>query len=558
MLLDKRVILCGDKKIRNDFEYLFDMVYVEGYLIDTKQNKELFDKKILEIDKVTSKELCDVLIVICDKKENNYWEDKLKQLNLVKSKDYIYVEEVFKYYNPIYLERKGRKLVVWGTGKAAHDLCEKIINKKMNLDIAYFIDNKKDKKEFYGKIVKSPDQVEEWNDVYIIVATYDFHWEIYKQLHKYGLTYQKDYVHSTTVFEDLSDKLSKTFFTLPKYSFKCHRPYGTCDVIGEDVFLCCPDFLPFSAGSMKYKPFYNCWHSYMAKLLRLSIQNGTYVFCNTRYCDLHNFDLEKGNEVNNNNCSQEVFNYPKSLMLGIDQTCNLQCPSCRKKVYVANDNEKKEMYRQMEDFLDNIIPYVDSLWLAGNGEVFFSDIYRQILQDNRCRRRDSINILSNGTLFDQKGWKLLDGIYENINVTISLDGIKDDTIEKLRKGANAKKLKNNLAFLGDLREKGKIQKLIVNCVLQADNISEAWELLNYCQTNYVDRVQFLRLNDHNTYIDGEDFNEKSIFTNNNDVKEKYKKYFTKELLYHPIVDWFNLSKVFKLEEKERIGKYDLI
>ena len=137
-----------------------------------------------------------------------------------------------------------------------------------------------------------------------------------------------------------------------------------------------------------------------------------------------------------------------------------------------------------------------------------------------------------------------------------MDGIQDETIEKLRRGANALKLKRNLEFLGDLRKKGKIEKLFLSCVLQAANIAEAYDLLEYCKGIGVDKVQFLKLKNNGIYTDDDEFDKMSIFDKNENVKEEYKHFMTKELLMHPLADWFNNAKIFGLEKKPRLDEYD--
>lgn len=178
-----------------------------------------------------------------------------------------------------------------------------------------------------------------------------------------------------------------------------------------------------------------------------------------------------------------------------------------------------------------------------------------MLSDERCQKRTNISILSNGTLFDETKWTLLDGIYSDIEIVISMDGVKNETIEKLRRGANAERLKKNLGFLGKQRKEGKIRRLFLNCVLQADNVEEIYDLLEYSRKIGVDKVQFIKLNNHGTY--GKDgFDKKSLFNADDSLKESYKHYFTESVLMHPLADWFNHSEAFNIAKKPRLDQYD--
>ena len=166
------------------------------------------------------------------------------------------------------------------------------------------------------------------------------------------------------------------------------------------------------------------------------------------------------------------------------------------------------------------------------------------------------SILSNGTLFDEKRWKQLKESYKTIEIAISMDGMKDSTIEKLRRGSDAQELKRNLERLGDLRKKGEIDKLFLSCVLQDANVAEVYELLEYCKEIGVDKVQFLKLKDNGTYMDADKFQSVSVFDEEGMVKEQYQPYFTEELRTHPLADWFNNSRVLHVEKRPRLDAYD--
>lgn len=540
----RKIFLYGDDEIKNDFKYLFGKLDIDA----ANLNDDL-DFIPENTDRY--------FIVICKKEKDCVFEYKAQQAGLEHYKDYFYVREFFPYYNPMFLDREKRKLAVWGTGTAACVLLDILEKRKCVSEIDFFIDNNHDKKTFKGKAVVHPSEISNRDDLYIIVATYQYQWDIYEQLEGYGYRQGIDYTHCNTVSQDYIGLLEEVCFTEKKYSYCCPRPFGYCDVIGGNLYLCCPDFLSIPAGNMQAESFNKCWNSYIAQILRLSVSNGTFAFCNKQYCDL--FDFDQTSQMQNKNKISFESNYsehPSTLMVGIDYSCNLKCPSCRDKIYVASSEERKEMDRQAQDMLEHVIPYVNRLWIAGNGEVFFSPTYKAILGDERCQQRANISILSNGTLFDESQWKLLEETYQSIEVVISMDGIRNETIERLRSGADAVRLKKNLEFLADMRKKGRISRLFLSCVLQAANVAEIYDLLEYCKRIGVDKVQFLKLKNNGTYTDDHQFSEMSIFDEEDHIKEEYKHYLAREVLLHPLADWFNNTKAFGLEKKMRLDVYD--
>lgn len=578
-MIEKPVVLFGNEKHIFDFEVLFWELNIDGYLVEERaqtslgnicetigkksgnlgdnlknfsENRALYDFKQLAMG-----ELRDKLIVVCEQKTDALVE-KLEGAGASLGQDYLFVADCFFMYNPIFLERKQRKLVIWGAGAAGREAYAILSQQNMESEIAFYVDANKSIEHFLEIPVKSPEEIADWKDLYVVAASYKYQWEIYEQLEQLGMEYRKDYVHVTEI-EDHSDMLQKVFFSESRYPFICNRPFGTCDIITGRVYLCCPDFLGVSVGNMKYMTFDNCWSSYLARLLRLSVCNGTYAFCDKQYCDKYCFDETSpayAEEKKEYRMLKEQ-KYPGSVMVGIDKSCNLKCPSCRKEVCVVKGKAREELFRQAEELLEHVISNVDHLWLAGNGEVFFSPVYRAMLKDERCKKRDSICIMSNGTLFNEKNWELLKDTYKEIYVVVSMDGIRDETIEKLRLGADAKILKANLRFLGNLRKDNQIKEIVVNFVLQTENIAEMEELLQFCKDNHIDRLQILRLN-HHTVISEEDFNRLSVFDKEGTIKEEYRHYFTEELVRDKRIDWFNNAKLFGLKEMSRIGPYDLV
>lgn len=547
-LWKRKIFLYGNERIKRDVEYLFRDRGLDIELYDLECNTYLME---------ASRD--DSLLVLCKKEKDPEFEHDAKKVGMKHGEDYLYVQDLFLHYNPMFLERKDRKLAVWGTGICASELWDILDKKGLASEIDFYIDNANDQNTFKGKKVLAPIEIKDRRDIYIVVATSKYPWEIYQQLDEYGFHRKEDYVHYSVIARGYVGLLQKVCFADENYPYFCHRPFGYVDVIGENLHLCCPDFLPVSAGSMSGEFFIDCWNSHIARILRLSILNGTFALCNKQYCDLFDFHQSIETEgVPIDVYNKEPSAYPSTLMVGIDYSCNLRCPSCREDICIASPEERKEMDRKMEDLLEHVIPHVDRLWLAGNGEVFFSDTYKNILEDKRCQERSSISILSNGTLFNEKNWKVLEeAAYKSIEVVISMDGIKDETIEKLRRGANAQKLKQNLKFLGDLRKQGKLEKLFLSCVLQAANIAELHELLDYCQEIGVDKVQFIKLKNNGVYMcDDGQFDEMSVFDEADQLKERYKPYFTDALLSHPLADWFNSTNALQVKKRPRLDEYD--
>lgn len=81
------------------------------------------------------------------------------------------------------------KKAIWGTGLYASEFAY-----TMKGQIDFFIDNNKKRQGqyFFGKKILSPDEVEDWNELYIYIP-YNFYEEITEQLKMYGLNDETHY-----------------------------------------------------------------------------------------------------------------------------------------------------------------------------------------------------------------------------------------------------------------------------------------------------------------------------------------------------------------------------
>lgn len=91
-------------------------------------------------------------------------------------------------------------LVVWGTG----NICKTCLiwNKQFNPD--FYIDRNWQKKEFYGKKVLHPDEISDWDKLFIIIAVLDGH-DIKQFLKAMGLMEKEDFIDFKDFFSEITD-----------------------------------------------------------------------------------------------------------------------------------------------------------------------------------------------------------------------------------------------------------------------------------------------------------------------------------------------------------------
>ncbi len=266
------------------------------------------------------------------------------------------------------------------------------------------------------------------------------------------------------------------------------------------------------------------YNSVLARIIKLSSLNRSYCLCNLQTCEFAKYaDITRDVPE-----CYSTTDYPQELVVAIDRTCNLKCPSCRKDYYTKPNAREQEITERAVNELERSgwLEKSELLNLAGDGEVFHSPIYRRILTSNVKRKQ--IHILTNGTLFNEQNWQLLKGKYERIGVSVSLDSATEATFRKLR-GGDYRQLLKNLEMLSNLRQMESIAFLEFRFVVQKDNYREIPVFVEFGKRFHADVLLYSRLNNWRSFTTKE-YREKSLL-----IKHKYLTRELYEVLQDPIL-----------------------
>lgn len=297
----------------------------------------------------------------------------------------------------------------------------------------------------------------------------------------------------------LPELLIKVLYSKPM-NINCRDPLllANIDKNGE-VWGCCPGWIEIPFGNVLYDDVYN---DYYTRVIRLSVLNKTFCFCNINNCKHYGSEYLDSYEVD----KLETNIYPRQSIVSIDKTCNLRCNSCRKDYYRATKEEKEYTEKVTNALIEKKLLEHGVLFLAGDGEVFLSKNYEKILTS--IEKPINLRILSNGVLFTKEKWKLIEGRFKKVDVSISIDAATSETYEKLRHGSFDKLLKN-LKMLGKLRKENKIIHYTFNFVVQRENMHEMKDFIKLAKKCNVDKIYFTRLNDWGT-MSKEEYKDKCL------------------------------------------------
>ena len=262
----------------------------------------------------------------------------------------------------------------------------------------------------------------------------------------------------------------------------CSRPWKFLNIDFQGrVFLCaCDGWLPFPVGHvLDFNSLDEIFNSTVAKSIQQTIIDGTYKFCDTEYC---------GVKFKNFAAADMYFDHDMSepgryhIEIGIDNSCNLYCPSCRSGL-IFNDSD---------DYVDERISWVDRIyqWINGapdslftvnvgaNGEVFASSVYLRLFE-KEFNSKVEYSIRTNATLAKRHiaNLKLLPNLK---NIQISIDAASKTIYEKVRQPAKWETLIDNLDYLVEL---SKIHgfKMQGSFVIQRTNIDDCSPFIKFCK-----------------------------------------------------------------------------
>lgn len=297
----------------------------------------------------------------------------------------------------------------------------------------------------------------------------------------------------------------KSLFTSSKYrpldknlvkEYNRHRPAGPqkylCYVPFKSIYFghhgraiaCCYNRTHI-LGTYPQQSIKEIWFGEEAERLRDYMRNDD-LSLGCHGCNQHivsgNFDGIKSIEADEFPMNKNK--YPSTMSFELSNVCNLECEMCsgdfsslirakREKLPPVAMAYDSEFVKQLEEF----IPYLEEVKFYG-GEPFLIDIYHEIW-DLIIKIKPSIRITlqTNGTVLNSRVKELLRN--SNFHIGVSLDSLKKDVYESIRKNADFETVMKNVEYFHAYsKERDTFFGLSV-CAMQ-QNWSELPDFVNYC------------------------------------------------------------------------------
>lgn len=293
---------------------------------------------------------------------------------------------------------------------------------------------------------------------------------------------------------------------------QCYKPWRSINIDHAGrIFMCdCDGWLPYPVGYVfDFESLNDIFNSETAKKIQNSISVGTYEFCDTNECPVKTDIMY---------CKTMENKYVISI--GIDDSCNLSCPSCRDEIRYTKDivkNKNKLLWiDRIKSWIEKVPSYFNvHIYIGSNGEPFASPLYLNLLENEFNNQNVIYSIRTNGLLSKRKikGLNLLPKLN---SIDISIDAASKKVYEYVRQPGKWNTLVKNVDYLIELRKNYNF-RIVGNFVIQKANIDDILPFIDWCDER--DIVPCFTLLQHWTHF--KNFDAECVHRPQDDLHKKF-------------------------------------
>lgn len=206
---------------------------------------------------------------------------------------------------------------------------------------------------------------------------------------------------------------------------------------------------------------------------------------------------------------------PRKIHALLTAACNLNCIMC----YIPRRNLNYEISKKFIDFIESNIPYLETITWQG-GEVFLHSKFNRLFE-LAGKHNVKQNIITSGLLLTPE---IINSIMQyDTDLTISIDSAEPQTYEKIRSGANFKKLLENLELLKNHKNKRNFNYQMTSVIMSL-NYKQLESLVKFAIYYGFNLISFQKIIcSHDTkFLAITEKQQEEIFKNVTELKEKYK------------------------------------
>jgi molybdenum cofactor biosynthesis enzyme MoaA len=276
------------------------------------------------------------------------------------------------------------------------------------------------------------------------------------------------------------------------------------------VYLCgCSWWMTQPVGNILTSTLDEILSSDIAKNIRQSIIDGSYVYCNEKVCGvMSNNGLNTVDTLPTNVArlitDSSKYDLPYHIHLSLDQTCNLSCPSCRTSVIKVPAEEKQQQRQLGQTVLRNLLSTPTNqkivIEISAGGELFSSEMLMELLSgiDVTLFPNLEIHIGTNATLITKR-WNRIKNVEKHIKkITVSVDAGSKEVYEQVRRGGKWADLCSGMEFLKNKKQELNFE-LNGRLIFQRTNYKDSEKFYDLCQQWNCNLAEYSRVYSWNTW-----------------------------------------------------------
>lgn len=350
----------------------------------------------------------------------------------------------------------------------------------------------------------------------------------------------------------------------------CLVPFNQFHIMTTgEVANCCYSWLPTSIGNIMDNTLLEMMENKVAKDIKQSMHDSSFSYCRDDLCpriadimygerNIEQYPIiDKGNPQYDS--WYEMSTVPEvSLYFDYDESCNLQCPSCRNELILHNGT-KPSLIKIHEEVIRNVQILLDTgkrvqINVTGSGDPFASPLYWDFLStfDGEKYPNLIIRLQTNGVLMDERHMEKLSRIYNRIGmIQVSVDAFTADTYNIVRKGGSFKKLQNNLRMLDEMAKDKIFSKdffWMANFIVSKTNYSEINDFAKWILTHESICTIWYNMIADWEHLTKDEFNNLAVWQDTNSDHYKFLSLLTDPVLDNKKID---LGNMLKLREKAK-------
>jgi MoaA/NifB/PqqE/SkfB family radical SAM enzyme len=276
----------------------------------------------------------------------------------------------------------------------------------------------------------------------------------------------------------------------------CHLPFTDMHVFEDGtVRSCC--WMPTVLGNILESGLDEIWRGEISEAIRQCVRDGSFTYCT----ECPYLPEAKGTVTDG------VPPWVKKIMdagdvsylkLDYDTSCNLACPSCRRRHCTTPTDRAVRIHEAIMS--SRLVGSVGRLQLTGAGDPLASRLYWQLLLDlPRVNPSARVTLFTNGLLLDADRWEAMGSTRDRVDsVIISVDAATPETY-RANRGGSWEKLWRNIEIVKRLREAVRLIRFTLNYTIQENNFLELPEFIKLARAHAADEVVVLLLRNIGSY-----------------------------------------------------------